>query len=167
MRWQAICVASLCTLIVVPAFAQNPAASKTHNAICTFADGKQMRVSYAPLAAGEKKDLPKDKIWTPGDQPMNLFTQAEIAFEGKTVPPGAYSMFLIPGNNKWTVIVNKDVTAGDKYDPAQDLLRASMQIGQLSDAQPFQLGFAQMGPKQCSLRIYYGKVGAWTEFDEQ
>ena len=166
MRWQVICGVSLFSLTMVPAFAQDSNASKKIDATCTFADGKQMRVSYAPIAASKKEAaLPADKIWAPENLPMDIFTDTSVSVDGKPIPAGAYTMYVIPGG-KWTLVVNKDVTAGDKYDEKNDLVRASMQMGELGDLEPFELAFARLGPKQCNLRIYYGKVGTFTEFDE-
>ena len=158
---------SLCSLILVPAFAQQPVTGKTLSTTCTFADGKQIRVAYAPPVAHEKLPLPKDKIWTPGNVPMDIFTEAGVSLEGKQLPPGAYTMYVIPGSGKWTLVVNKDVTPGSKYDETQDLVRAAMQMGQLEQSQELQIAFAQMGPKQCNIRIYYGAVGTWADFNEQ
>lgn len=166
MRWQVICAVSLFSLTMVPAIAQSSNPDQRLNASCTFADGKQMRVSYAPLAANKKVNLPNDKIWSPENLPMDIFTQASLSIEGKQIPAGAYTMYIIPGG-KWTLVVNRDVTAGDKYDEKDDLLRTSMQMGELDNLEPFKVAFARLGPKQCNLRIYYGKVGTFTEFDEQ
>lgn len=98
---------------------------------------------------------------------MNLFTQVELTLEGKTIPPGAYTIYIIPGGSRWILVVNKGVTAGAQYDEAQDLLRISMKIGHFGSPQSFQLALAHIGPKQCNLRMNYGKVGTWTEFSEQ
>jgi hypothetical protein len=64
------------------------------------------------------------------------------------------------------MIVNKDVS-GNVYDPGQDLLRAPLETGQLPDSQPFQLAIPRMKPTQCSMRIYYGKIGVWADFIQQ
>lgn len=97
---------------------------------------------------------------------MYLFTQAEASIEGKEIPPGAYAMYIIPNDDKWTVVINKDVATDSKYDEKQDLLRASMQIGHLNQTQALSVAFGHMGPKQCNVRIYFGKIGTWAEFME-
>ncbi len=167
MHWQTVRSVVLCAWFAVPAFAQQPAASQPVNSTCTFEDGKEARISYSePADNPRKRELERDKMWTPGDQPMNLFTDGSVSLAGTAIPPGAYSIHIIPARDKWTLIVNKDVT-GHVYDPGQDLVRAPMETGQLPDSQPFQLAFARMKPTQCSLRIYYGKTGAWAEFNEK
>jgi len=39
-------------------------------------------------------------------------------------------VYVIPEKHSWTLVVNKNVTAGSKYDEKQDLVRAPMQLGE-------------------------------------
>jgi Protein of unknown function (DUF2911). len=60
----------------------------------------------------------------------------------------AYSIYLIPAEQHWTLIVNKNVSADSKYDSTQDLLRAPMQSGNLEEATgELQVVFAHIAPK--------------------
>lgn len=166
MHWQTVRVAGFYVLFAITAFAQQPATQPTRDSTCIFEDGQQARISYAAKVEDTKKDLPRDKMWMPGDQPMILFIDTNLTLSGATIPAGAYSMYIIPGKENWTLIVNKDVTPGAQYDETKDQTRATMETGRLPENQPFQLAFARMKPKQCSLRMYYGKVGVWAEFNE-
>jgi hypothetical protein len=168
MYWQTVRAVVIFAWFAVPVFAQQASASHPVNSTCTFEDGKEARISYSAFTDDSKKrELVRDKMWTPDNQPMNLFIDGSVSLGGTTVPPGAYSLHLIPSKDKWTLVVNKDVTPGHEYDPKQDLVRAPMETGQLPGSQPFQLAFARMKATQCSLRIYYGKTGVWAEFNEQ
>jgi len=158
----AICV-SLVTILLTPAFSQQPASS---TAACTFADGKQLSVQYEKSASVQKVDLAEGKLWMPGAKPMVLFTQADLDVGTSQIPVGAYSLYLIPGKGHWTLVINKNVNKGE-YDQQQDLLRLPMDVGQLSSPEQFSLFFAHMAPKQCNLRIYDNKTGAWAEFHEK
>jgi hypothetical protein len=43
-----------------------------------------------------------------------------------------------------------------------------MDIGEIPDpVKQLQLSFAHMSPKQCSLRVYYQKTGAFVDFMEK
>ena len=97
---------------------------------------------------------------------MYLFTQGEVSIGGKEIPAGAYSMYFIPGSDKWTLVVNSQVSPGAQYDEKRDLLRVPMQIAQLGSSQAFNLGFGHLAPKQCNIRIYFGKIGSWAPFKE-
>ena len=134
--------------------------------ICTLDDGQQVSVRYANSAPGEK--ISNGKIWSPGSTPMLLFTTANLTLANTQIAPGAYSMFVIPGSSHWTLVVNKNVTPGAKYEEQQDLVRASMEIGQISQPlRQLDISLGHMGAKTCSFRISFGKVGAFVDFKEQ
>ena len=76
--------------LVGMAAAQNDA-KNTPAASCSFQDGKQITVRYTnEISTGH--DLPPGKAWTPGGQPMLLFTQAALVAGNTDIPMGAYSM---------------------------------------------------------------------------
>jgi hypothetical protein len=155
--------------VVSMSWAQRPSTdANAQTATCNFQDGKQISVRYTNDASGDKEEVPAGKVWTPGGQPMLLFTQAELSADKSEIPIGAYSMYIVRYRDNWTLVVNKNVNAGGKYDKHQDLLRMGMQIGELSEAQKqFTLAFGHIEPRQCNLRIYYGKSGMWAEFRER
>ncbi len=135
---------------------------------CTFQDGTEISVRYVPVETDAKARLPLNELWPASGPPMYLFTQSEVSIGGSELPVGAYSMYVIPDKHNWTLIINKTVTAGTKYDAAQDLARVPLEIGHLSQAvEQAKVAFGHIAPKQCNMRIYYGNTGAWTEFKEK
>jgi Protein of unknown function (DUF2911) len=157
------CAALLCVICTV-GFAQQTAGS-TDAATCTFQDGNQLSVRYN---AGGKNGLPEGKLWPADSAPMFLFTPVKLLIGSSEIPAGAYSMYVIPNKHSWTLILNKNVSPGSKYDEHQDLVRAEMQVGQLSERnKQFTVVFGHIAPKRCSMRMYYSNTGAWTEFKEQ
>ncbi len=165
MRWSMM---SLILLILLPVsvFAeQKPDASQTATATCTLQDGNQMSVRYP--ASPLRKELRSGELWPPSGSPMFLFTSTELSLGDSSIPAGAYSLYVIPGKDKWILVINKAVSAGAPYQQQQDLARQPMEIGQLSEPQPFEVAFAQSA-RQCNLRIYSGKIGAFgAEFKEK
>lgn len=141
-------------------------AANSKSSACTFADGKQISVRYSSATSDDHK-LPQGKMWSPGDSPMYLFTSAPLVVGANQVPVGAYTMFLVPEKNKWTLILNKGVSSSGHYDEHQDLLRVPMQVGALDTPQAFTVFFGHVAPKQCNMRIYESNVGAWEEFKER
>ena len=147
--------------------AQNPSAPKTVTPSCTFSDGQQISVRYEPEVS-KMAELPMGELWPPSSSPIYLFTPVELSLANSDIPPAAYSMYVIPGKQTWTLVINKGVSAGRPYDQQQDLLRAPLQIGHLSHAVPrVKVVFGHVAPKQCNMRIYYGKIGVWAEFKEK
>jgi hypothetical protein len=167
MGWKSFLVLIFCAAIVIPAHAQSATGPQTQSSVCTLVDSNQMTVRFTPLPANARIDTGKGKVWSPGDTPMYLFSEAAFSLGGSDVPVGAYSMYLIPNGRKWTLIVNKDVTAGDKYDEKQDVARTEMSGEQLLDSQAFSIVFVRPAPKQCSLQILYGKLALSADFNEK
>ena len=137
-------------------------AQDSQTTFCNFEDGNQISIQYNPTV----KEQPRNgKVWSPG---ITMFVQTPLTFGGSQIGLGAYSIHLIPEHKNWTLIVNKGVTAGAAYNSAEDIARGSMDIGEIPEPmKSLQLSFAHMSPKECSLRVYYQKTGAFAEFMEK
>jgi hypothetical protein len=131
---------------------------------CTYQDGNSLTVRYSDANPGHTRVLQNGKVWSPGDVPMLLFTEVPVKVANAELGVGAYSMYVIPDKGKWTLIINKNITQGAAYDEKQDLARTPMEIGQLPAAieQPH-VSFGHIAPKVCSLRVDFGKTGAWAD----
>ena len=140
----------------------------TATAFCDFEDGQEVSIRYSTARASAKDEPHTGKVWLPGGSPITLFTATPLTINGSLISTGAYSVYVIPNKKDWTLIVNKNVTAGAPYDEKQDVARAPMELGEV-DSPPKQLqaSFAHTGAKVCSIRLYYGKTGAFVEFNEK
>jgi DUF2911 family protein len=167
MRTFAICVLLISQLTIRGVSQQVAAPGHSAEAVCTFDDGKQLKVEYGNSTAKGPEKFHDDKIWEPGGSPMFLFTQTALTLAGLDIPPRAYSLYVIPEKGTWKLVVSKNTSAG-AYDEKQDLLRAPMGIGQVdSPVAQVQIAFDHIAPKQCNLRLYYETTGAWAEFHEK
>ena len=162
---------AMCVLLgvgMVHSSAAQQASANSSTATCSFQDGTQLTVRYDKDTISGKNGPPEGRVWAPGGTPMFLFTQSVLLIGNSQIPVGAYSMYVIPRKENWTLVVNKNVTEGSKYDEHQDLSRVEMQIGQLSEPnKQFSLFFGHVAPKQCNMRIYFGKIGTWAELKEK
>jgi len=157
---------SLILLAIATVFALADSKPDPVTTACSFEDGNEISIRYIPVLSDKEKPQ-NGKPWAPGGSPMVLFTPVDLILDKTQVAPGAKSLYIIPGKNQWTLAVNKNVNE-KIYDEHQDLVRAAMEIGELSaPARELQLTFAHTGTKQCSLRTDYGKTGAWIEFHEK
>lgn len=136
------------------------------SAVCTFEDGKEMSIQYNGQA-GESDKLSIGQVWPRATHPMFLFTQTPLKIENTSIPAGAFSVYVIPDKKHWTLVVNRNVASGD-YRPQEDLVRASMETGEVNggEAQP-KISLGRNGPKRCEFRFYSGKTGAFVEFQEE
>src|SRR5262249_14869167 len=71
--------------------------------------------------------VPFDKVWRTGANAATRITFSREVTVGDTkVPAGTYSIFTIPGSESWTLILNKNVNAGQsEYKQAEDAARVT------------------------------------------
>ena len=70
--------------------------------------------------------VPFDKIWRTGaNEATTISFSKDVTVEGKELAAGTYSLFTIPGKDKWVVVFNKTAKqwGASKYDEKQDALR--------------------------------------------
>lgn len=148
-------VIAFCAIASAAAFGQ----AQTY---CNFADGNQVTIQYQSTVKEEPRN---GRVWNPG---ITLYVQTPLTLGGAAIPLGAYTIYLTPDRKSWTITVNKNVTAGAAYNSSQDVAHAPMEVGEIPEpTKQLQLSFAHMAPKQCSLRVYYQKSGAFVDFMEQ
>lgn len=156
--WRAVLISILLTPWL--AAQSGPATSTT---TCNLDDGRQVYVRYVPVPSKQER-ISNGKPLTPGGVPMTLFTEAQLTLGSSLIPIGAYTLYPFPARGNWTLVVNKNVTAGSPYDEKQDIARAPMetaQVEQPSDA--LEVAFAHVGAR-CTLRIYIGKSASFADF---
>jgi Protein of unknown function (DUF2911) len=155
-----LCASMVCGPLV---FAQ----AKNASTDCSFDDGKQMSIRYNEVPSKKNAAKPR-QVWAPDNKPMTLFTQTNLTLGDATIPAAAYTLYVVPDKDAWTLVVNKNVQEGAKYDQGQDLARVKMPTAELnSPVEQLKLTLTKMGPSQCNLRVYYGKTGTYgAEFKE-
>ena len=130
-----------------------PRPSPPANAQCKFSDGKSIKVDYSsPRVKGRKifGDLvPYGQVWRTGANEATTFvTDTNLSIEGKDVPAGNYTLFTIPNQDKWTLIISKKTGEwGTDYPgPSNDLARVDMKVSTLpSPVENFTISFDKAG----------------------
>jgi len=164
-----LCLCLFVLLLVVPAvWAQDDANSNTVE--CDFDANRQIVIAYQKVPPSNKpvlgRDVAYDKVWAPGGKPMTLFVSTPVSLEGRALPLGAYTMFVIPSGKKWKLVVSKSTDTSGKYDEKNDIVRATMDTGELPHAaNQFGVFFGHIAANQCALRLELDKVGAFTTFE--
>jgi hypothetical protein len=93
-------------LVVVDAQAQSPAATATGKA-----NGATITINYSsPSVKGRKiwgELVPYGKVWRAGaNQATTIEFDKDVTVEGKKVPKGKYSLYALPGEKEWSIILN-------------------------------------------------------------
>ncbi len=98
------------------------------DSVATRVDGADVSVAYGrPSLRGRPIAMltPAGQVWRTGANDATHFrTDRDLMVGGTRVPAGSYTLWTIPGPDRWTVIFNRQTGQwGTTYDPAQDLAR--------------------------------------------
>ncbi len=129
------------------------------------AGGSKITINYsAPAVKGRViwGDLvPLGQVWRAGANDATTFTtEKDIMVEGKKLPAGTYSFFIIPGETESTLIFNKVAKqwGAFNYDSKEDALRVSVPSMQTSTMEE-RLVY-EVKPDGFEVRWEYGKAAA-------
>jgi hypothetical protein len=130
-------VVAVAVLNPLSAFAQRPRVSP-HETASAVIDGNRVTVVYGRPYSKDPKSgevrkiwgtlIPNGKAWRLGaDEATLLITQKPIAFGDTTVPPGAYTLYMVPDENGGKLAISKSVGAwGVPVDEKNDLGRVDL-----------------------------------------
>lgn len=95
---------------------------------------KLVRVTYSrPQLKGRTVEslTPNGKVWRTGaNEATEITFYKDATFSGKSVKAGTYSLFTIPGEKEWTIILSSDLNVWGAYDYKQknDVLRVTVPL---------------------------------------
>src|SRR5690554_4537779 len=96
-------------------------------------NGAEITIQYSsPAVKGRQiwgELVPYNKVWRAGANEATIFeTSKDIKIEGKELPAGKYSFFIIPGEKQSTFIFNSETGQwGTQYDESKDVIRVPVQ----------------------------------------
>jgi Protein of unknown function (DUF2911) len=145
---------SICFL--TQAFAQKPIVSPRDSVKMNF-NGKIIAINYGkPSMLGRKifgGFVPYYKVWRTGAGAATvLTTEADLEVDGAVVPRGAYSIYTLPSEDRWKLIINKQTGQwGTTYLPQLDLARIDLTVKKL-----------RMPVEECTFKLEKNAPGSGT-----
>lgn len=94
--------------------------------------GKKVKIDYGrPSMRGRKifgELVPFGQVWRTGaNEATTLTTDTDLDIGGARVPAGKYTLYTLPAESGWKLIINKQTGQwGTEYNQAQDLARVDM-----------------------------------------
>jgi hypothetical protein len=141
---------------------------------CKFSDGKTITVDYSsPRMKGRKifgELVPYGQVWRTGANEATTFvTTAPVSAGGRDIPAGSYTIFTVPEQNKWTLIVSKHTGEWGipyKYE-SEEIARIPMSASQTpGPVENFTVSFDQ-GGGTCTMKLSWEQTQASVEFSEK
>jgi hypothetical protein len=156
----------------IPSEAQ--VASPPARAACKFADGKTITVNYSsPRMRGRKIFgglVPFGEVWRAGaDDATSFVPNADVIAGGKNVPAGKYTIFILPAQGKWTLIISKQTGEfGIPYPGEQyDFARVDMKVSKVTvPLENFTISFDPAG-SSCMMNLDWETTRAAIDIAEK
>lgn len=136
-------------------------------ATCELGGGGTITVDYSsPRAKGRTIFgglVPYGQVWRAGANEATTFVTTEnLKVGGKEVPAGSYTIFTIPEEHHWTLIISKKTGEwgipypGEKF----DFVRTEMSVSSVPEhVEDFTISFAKHG-EGCSMHLTWEKTRA-------
>ena len=156
---------ALCTLFAATAaLAQEPKKplSPPAKAEATI-NGKKITIDYSAPSKRNRvimgELVPYGKVWRTGaNAATTLNTESDLMIGSLHVPAGKYTLYTIPGEKEWTLIVSKQTGQwGSDYDESKDLGRVKLTVAPVKEpVETFTIGVGE------TLSFAWENVKAWT-----
>lgn len=160
---------SIFVFIAVLVYAQQDKSKRPSppgTATVSFTDGKKITVDYSRPKINDPKTgtvrkiygslVPYGKVWRTGaNEATSFVTDADLMVGDLHVPAGKYTMYTIPGENEWTIIINKQTGQwGTEYKEDQDLGRTKVKAEKTSSpVQQFTITLSKAGDKKANMML--------------
>jgi Protein of unknown function (DUF2911) len=122
---------------------------------------------YAPSMHGRKiiGDLvPYDEVWCTGaNWATKITTETGLDINGLKVPKGSYSIWTLPNEKQWMLIINKQTGQFHlNYEESQDFGRVKMNVKALSaPVETFKIEVAPTRGNSGTLSLLWENTDAW------
>ena len=130
---------------------------------CTI-KGKKVTISYSkPSLRGRKMETlaPNGKVWRTGaNEATTLTTEIGLDIGGAKVPAGTYTLYTLPSESGWKLIINKQTGQwGTVYNQDQDLARVDMKHEEIVvPVETFTISLDQAGNDSADLVLEWEKT---------
>jgi hypothetical protein len=160
-----LAVAALAGIAAGQRYTSPPAAASVKIA------GKQISVEYySPSMHGRRifgALVPYGRVWCPGaNVATGLSTEADLRIGNLKLPKGAWSIWAIPGEQDWILVINKETGQHHlDYDPGQDFGRTKMNVKKLSTpVEAFRIDLVSEGENKGRLALVWETTEASIPF---
>lgn len=104
---------------------------------------------------------PAGSVWRTGaNENTTIKFSTDVNVAGKKVKAGLYSLFTVPGEKEWTIIINSRQAWGLDYQQSGDVIRStSNEVTHTSDfAEWFTIYFESLSAKKANLVLHWGNT---------
>jgi hypothetical protein len=130
--WKILIAVILILVIAVAGFFAYTSTLSPEEKLSFDNNGLEVKVTYCqPKMKGRKifgELIPYGKVWRTGANAATTISFSKpVTVAGEAVPAGEYTLWSIPNEGNWTIILNKEAGQwGTNYNENEDLLRVEV-----------------------------------------
>lgn len=100
--------------------------------------------------------VPLGEVWRTGaNESTVIHFPEDVTIEGEEVPEGTYSLYTIPRENEWTIIINSKLSWGTEYDENEDVVRVSTEPMEGSEVEQFMIYFENISENSADVVLHW------------
>jgi hypothetical protein len=139
MRIKVTAIFILSAVLFSISVSQNPRKVSPRDSVKISFDGKKIAINYGrPSMRGRSQKIFGEfvryyQVWRTGDGlATTLTTDADLEMDGAVIPHGVYSLYTLPSENYWKLIINKQTGQwGTIYNSQLDMARIGLNVEKL------------------------------------
>lgn len=101
-------------------------------------------------------DRANGEVWRTGANEASAITfSTDVMFGDAEVKAGSYSLYTIPGDKEWVIILNSKFEWGTTYDKAMDVVRTTAAVGEGSNLENFEIYFDTLSDTKAHMNLHW------------
>jgi len=103
--------------------------------------------------------VPYDDVWRTGANESTAITFSDdVLIEGEQLEAGTYSLYTVPGEDGWTIIINDILSWGTQYDQSGDILRVDVEAQEAPHMEQFMIYFQNVNSDEGELVLHWDET---------
>lgn len=103
--------------------------------------------------------VPYDEVWRTGaNESTALVVSDDVTIEGNKLEAGTYSIYTIPGEDEWTVIINDIMSWGTEYDEAGDVIKFTVEPEEADFREQLMFYFEDVTEESATIALHWDTV---------
>lgn len=141
-----VCIAFLSTSALAQERGADEARVSPNAAVSQTIGTTQVSITYGRPSVNDRQIFgglaPFGEVWRTGANESTVITFSDdVKIEGEEVEAGTYSLYTVPGEDEWTIIINSKLSWGTQYDKSADVLRVNVEPEQDQEVEQFIIYF--------------------------
>ncbi len=162
MKKMIVLCLSFAALSIQPGFAE-PAKGSPEASVWQAVGSSAITIDYCrPGVKGRViwgELVPYGELWRAGANAKTAIDfEDEVIIDGKTIPAGAYSFYVLPEKDEWTLILNSNWEGhGTKHDETADVLRFTVTPVDAPHEEWLRYGFEDLEDEAVTAYLHWEK----------